>query len=169
MCGINGFNWKDEQLLSSMNVAIKHRGPDDDGSYSDDAVSMGSVRLSIIDLSVAGHMPMSNEDESLWIVYNGEVYNFGEIRKSLEPKHQFRSTSDTEVILHAYEEWGEKCVERFNGMWGLAIYDKKRNKIFISRDRFGVKPVYYYWKGGKFIFSSEIKAILEHKIRRQTR
>lgn len=167
MCGINGFNWNDQGIIRAMNAAIKHRGPDDNGSYGDNTVSLGSVRLSIIDLSVAGHMPMSNEDESIWIVYNGEVYNFGEIRKGLETKHKFRSTTDTEVILHAYEEWGEKCVERFNGMWGFAIYDKKRNKLFLSRDRFGVKPVYYYWNGGKFIFSSEIKAILEHKIKRQ--
>jgi asparagine synthase (glutamine-hydrolysing) len=165
MCGINGFTWKDESLINEMNEAVIHRGPDDQGVYLDE-VSLGAVRLSIIDLSSAGRQPMSNEDKTIWIVHNGEVYNYQEVREALEP-HTFKSNTDTEVILHSYEEWGPSCVERFNGMWAFAIYDKKRNIFFLSRDRFGIKPLYYYWRNGKFIFSSEIKGILRHDIDRK--
>lgn len=167
MCGINGFNWKNLTLIEKMNKSIKHRGPDNDNIYVDNKVSLGHVRLSIIDLSSAGNQPMSNDDESVWISYNGEVYNFLELRKELEEKgYKFKSNTDTEAILHAYEEWGYNCVERFDGMWAFVLYDKNKNKLFLSRDRFGIKSQYYYWDKNKFIFSSEIKGILSHDIDR---
>ncbi len=150
-----------------MNLALQHRGPDDQSTYLDDKVSLGHRRLSIIDLSPAGKQPKCNEDESIWIVFNGEIYNFQEIRPKLEERgHKFSSNSDTEVIIHAYEEWGTGCVERFNGMWAFAIYDKNQGTIFFSRDRFGVKPLYFYQDEKGLIFSSEIKGILQHNISR---
>lgn len=167
MCGISGFSWNDAALIDSMNAAIKHRGPDDQGIYLDEHVSLGHCRLSIIDLSTAGRQPMTNEDESIWIVFNGEIYNFAEIRKHLEERgHNFKSYTDTEVIIHAYEEWGLSSIERFNGMWAFAIYDKNKKCIFLSRDRFGVKPLYYYQDDRGIIFSSEIKGLLKHNIER---
>jgi asparagine synthase (glutamine-hydrolysing) len=131
MCGINGFTWKDADLIEKMNLVLQHRGPDDQSTYIDDKVSLGHCRLAIIDLSPAGRQPKCNEDASIWIVFNGEIYNFQEIRSLLEMAgHRISSNSDTEVIIHAYEEWGTDCVERFNGMWAFAIYDKKkRNNI----------------------------------------
>ncbi|MDD1757575.1 MAG: asparagine synthase (glutamine-hydrolyzing), partial [Methanotrichaceae archaeon] len=167
MCGINGFSWKNATLIDDMNKAIKHRGPDDEGVYLDENVTLGHRRLSIIDLSPAGRQPMSNEDDSIWIVFNGEIYNFLEIKEELLKKeHKFRSATDTEVIIHAYEEWGPSCVERFNGMWAFAIYDKNKSRLFLSRDRFGVKPLYYYCDDVRLIFSSEIKGLLEHNLER---
>ncbi|MDQ1261792.1 MAG: hypothetical protein QG575_973, partial [Euryarchaeota archaeon] len=110
-----------------MNHALQHRGPDDQSTYIDDKISLGHRRLAIIDLSPAGRQPKSNEDESIWIVFNGEIYNFQDIRVELEKiGHQFSSNTDTEVIIHAYEEWGFCCVERFNGMWAFALYDKNK-------------------------------------------
>lgn len=168
MCGINGFSWKDARLIDRMNGALKHRGPDDQDSYIDEMVSLGHRRLSIIDLSRAGRQPMCNEDGSAWIVFNGEIYNFQELREDLlERGHGFRSNTDTEAIIHAYEEWGVSCVERFNGMWDFAIYDKKNSRLFLSRDRFGVKPLYYFCDDRGIIFSSEIKGILQHNIKRE--
>lgn len=167
MCGINGFTWRDESLLARMNDALRHRGPDDVGAYTDGRVSLGHRRLSIIDLTASGHQPMSNEDASIWIVYNGEVYNYKGIREELEAAgHSFRSETDTEVILHAYEEWGAECVERFNGMWAFAIYDIPKGLLFLSRDRFGIKPLYYHIDDRGLIFSSEIKSILQHDLPR---
>ena len=149
-----------------MNVALQHRGPDDQSTYVDDEVSLGHRRLSIIDLSPAGRQPKCNENESIWIVFNGEIYNFQEIRATLEKSgHQFSSDTDTEVIIHAYEEWGTSCVERFNGMWAFAIYDKNKGILFFSRDRFGVKPLYFCRNEKGLVFSSEIKGILQHPIR----
>ena len=122
---------------------------------------LGFRRLSILDLSPAGHQPMGNEDGSLWILHNGEIYNYVEIRKELERMgHRFITQTDTEVILHAYEEWGTDCLKRFNGMWAFAILDLKKNKIFCARDRAGVKPFYYTFNGQRFVFASEIKALL---------
>ncbi len=170
MCGINGFSWSDEVLLRKMNNAIRHRGPDDEGVCVDDNVSLGHVRLAIIDLSPKGHQPMryTKDGREVWIVYNGEIYNFMEIRRKLEEKgYTFSSSTDTEVILAAYLEWGFDCVEKFNGMWAFAIYDKEKNILFLSRDRFGIKPLYYYYDGKNIIFSSEIKAILQHNIPRK--
>jgi asparagine synthase (glutamine-hydrolysing) len=167
MCGISGFSWGDAGLIEKMNKSLGHRGPDDQGTYIDENISLGHRRLSIIDLSSAGKQPMSNEDGSIWIVFNGEIYNFGELRTDLEAKgHSFRSNSDTEAIIHAYEEWGCSCVERFNGMWGFALYDRGDGLIFLCRDRFGIKPLYYYFNNKKFIFSSEINGILQHEIDR---
>jgi asparagine synthase (glutamine-hydrolysing) len=167
MCGINGFTWKDPHLIEKMDHVLQHRGPDDQGTYIDDKITLGHRRLSIIDLSPAGRQPKCNEDESIWIVFNGEIYNFQEIRATLEKSgHQFSSNTDTEVIIHAYEEWGVDCVERFNGMWAFAVYDKKKGIIFFSRDRFGVKPLYFSQDEKGLIFSSEIKGILQHTIRR---
>src|SRR3989338_10452812 len=167
MCGICGFNWEDRQLVKDMACQIKHRGPDQEGYYTDSNVSLGHKRLSIIDLSEKGKQPMSNEDGSVWLVYNGEIYNFAEIKEKLEKKgHKFKSHTDSEVIVHAYEEYGVKCVEQFNGMFAFAIWDSKNKKIFLSRDRLGIKPLYYYFdkKDNKFIFGSEIKAIVKNPV-----
>jgi len=123
---------------------------------------LGHRRLSIIDLSPAGHQPLPNEDQTVWIVYNGEIYNHEELREELKRRgHAFRSRADTEVIVHAYEEWGTDCLRKFNGMWAFAIWDSKRKHLFCSRDRFGIKPFYYYFDGEIFLFASEIKALLE--------
>ncbi len=166
MCGINGFNFENEKLISLMNKTIKHRGPDDDGVYCNKEISLGHLRLSIQDLSKAGHQPMFYKH--LNIVFNGEIYNFKDIKKILEKKgYKFKSKTDTEVILASYLEWGVNCVEKFNGMWAFAIYDSKNEKLFLSRDRFGKKPLYYYLKKGKFVFSSEIKSILKSGVKKE--
>jgi asparagine synthase (glutamine-hydrolysing) len=150
-----------------MNQALEHRGPDDQSVYMDDCVTLGHRRLSIIDLSPAGRQPKCNEDESIWIVFNGEIYNFQELRADLEKDgHIFTSNTDTEVIIHAYEKWGIGCVEKFNGMWAFALYDKNKGFLFLSRDRFGVKPLYFSRNKMGLIFSSEIKGILQHPERR---
>ncbi len=150
-----------------MNQALQHRGPDDQSTYIDEKVSLGHRRLAIIDLTPAGRQPKCNEDGSIWIIFNGEIYNFQEIRPELEEMgHKFSSNTDTEVIIHAYEEWGEDCVQRFNGMWAFAIYDKNRGLLFLSRDRFGVKPLYFSRNELGLIFSSEIKGILKHPLER---
>ncbi|HOT06001.1 MAG TPA: asparagine synthase (glutamine-hydrolyzing) [Methanotrichaceae archaeon] len=161
MCGINGFSWDDPLLVQSMNGVLRHRGPDDEGTFCDGRATLGHCRLSIIDLSAQGHQPMSNEDKNLWITYNGEIYNFSSIRSELqEMGHRFASRTDTEVIIHSYEQWGPSCVERFNGMWAFALYDQEKGQIFLCRDRFGVKPLYYHHDSRGLIFSSEIKALL---------
>lgn len=163
MCGICGFvGFEDKNLLERMKNTIKHRGPDDQGSFIDKNISLGAVRLAIIDLSKAGNQPIHNEDESIWIVLNGEVYNFKEIRPKLEELgHKFYSNTDTEVVLHAYEEYGLDFVNHLGGMFVFAIYDSKKKKLILVRDRIGVKPLYYTFVDGKFVFASEIKAILE--------
>ncbi len=153
-----------------MNEITKHRGPDDTGFYSDQSVTFGSNRLAILDLSSTGHQPMKYErnGREVWITYNGEVYNFREVRAELEEKgYSFRSDCDTEVVLSSYVEWGPECVNRFIGMWGFAIYDKSAQLLFLSRDRFGIKPLYYFSDDGKFIFSSEIKGILAGNVERK--
>jgi len=163
MCGIAGFNWNDTALIKKMSDSIIHRGPDDEGFYCDEKVSLGHRRLAIIDLSVKGKQPMEYDD--CFIVFNGEIYNFPELKKELFDKgHHFVSGSDTEVILHAYREYGEKCVEKLNGMWAFCIYDKRKSILFLSRDRFGEKPLYYYPDNDKFIFASEIKAIRQQPL-----
>lgn len=162
MCGICGFTYRDETLIKRMTDSLRHRGPDDDGVYVGDNISLGHRRLSILDLSEAGHQPMSNEDKTLRVVHNGEIYNFKEIRKELEQKgYKFKSNSDTEVILHAYAEWGRECLERFRGMFAFALWDEGKKELFIARDRLGVKPLYYMEKGGRLFFASEIKAFKE--------
>ena len=167
MCGIAGFNWKDNETIEAMAEAMRHRGPDDRGTYLDDNVSLGHTRLSILDLSPKGHQPMYFHN--LAIVFNGEIYNFQEIRKELESfGYGFTSGTDTEVILAAYHRWSDKCVEKFNGMWAFCIYDRDKQTLFISRDRFGIKPVYYYFDDRRFIFASELKAIRKHNIALET-
>ena len=163
MCGINGFNFKDKNLIEKMNQITKHRGPDDDGIFIDSGWSLGHNRLSIIDLSKAGSQPMISDDGKFVIIYNGEIYNFVEIKKELQKiGYKFKSRTDTEVVLCAYQEWGDKCLQKFNGMFALAILDTQTRELFLARDRIGIKPLYYCQKGGKFIFSSEIKSILQH-------
>ena len=168
MCGINGFNFNNQPLIEQMNQRLRHRGPDQKGFFIDEDISLGQTRLSIIDLSEKGKPPISNESQSMVIVANGEIYNYQEIRQGLIKKgHQFYSETDTEVALHAYEEYGSKCLELFNGIFAFAIWDKNKKELFLARDRLGVKPLYYYWQNNQFIFSSEIKAILEHQIKRE--
>jgi len=165
VCGINGFNFVDKHRAEVMNKAIKHRGPDDEGVFADENVTLGHVRLAIIDLSKAGHQPMVYEHngKSSIIVFNGEIYNFETIRKDLESKgYTFNSRTDTEVILASYLEWGFDCVNHFNGMWAFVIFDRSKIILFCSRDRLGVKPFHYFLDQGKFIFSSELKGILTH-------
>ena len=166
MCGINGFTWTDENIVKLMNEKTRNRGPDNEGVFTDNNVSLGHCRLSIIDLSPKGHQPMANEDETVWIVYNGETYNFQEIRGRLLKKgHEFKSKTDTEVVIHAYEEWGVDCLDVFNGMWAFCIYDQKKQELLLCRDRFGIKPLYYYIDSQRLIFSSMISAILANSVR----
>ena len=161
MCGICGFNWDDKQLLKSMMDSITHRGPDGSGSYTSRGISLGNRRLSIIDLKT-GKQPIYNEDKSMCIVFVGELYNYKDLRQELEKKnHEFCTSSDTEVVLHAYEEYGENCLNQFNGMWAIAIWDNKKKELFLSVDRLGIKQLYYTAVKGKFLFASEIKAILQ--------
>ncbi|OGE64933.1 asparagine synthase (glutamine-hydrolyzing) [Candidatus Daviesbacteria bacterium RIFCSPLOWO2_02_FULL_36_7] len=161
MCGIVGYSgFTNKVSLNRAVSAIKHRGPDDDGTAYFEATALGNTRLAIIDLSSSGHQPMFNGDRSLCITFNGEIYNFSSVKKVLEGKYSFRSNSDTEVILHAYEEWGFKCLDKLNGMFSFVIYDNKKKLLFGARDRLGQKPLKYYFKNGMFIFASEIKAIL---------
>jgi asparagine synthase (glutamine-hydrolysing) len=165
VCGINGFNFSDKYQAEVMNKAIKHRGPDDEGVFADENVTLGHVRLAIIDLSKAGKQPMVYEQngKSATIVFNGEIYNFETIRKELESKgYTFNSRTDTEVILASYLEWGFDCVNHFNGMWAFVIFDRSKMFLFCSRDRLGVKPFHYFLDKDKFIFSSELKGILAH-------
>jgi asparagine synthase (glutamine-hydrolysing) len=167
MCGIAGiYNLNnqpiDQKILREMLEIIKHRGPDDEGIFIDKNLGIGNKRLAIIDLSEAGHQPMSSEDKTLWIVYNGEIYNFIELRRELKKRgYRFRSNSDTEVILNSYKEWGSNCLDKFNGMWSFVIWDDKKKQLFCARDRFGIKPFYYYFNGKNFAFTSEIKALLK--------
>jgi asparagine synthase (glutamine-hydrolysing) len=147
---------------------IRHRGPDNWGVYIDDLVSIGNCRLKIIDLSEKGNQPMPNEDSSIWITYNGEIYNARPLRKELERLgHTFLSDADTEVIVHGYEEWGLDVVKRLNGMWAFAIYDSNKKLLLLSRDRMGIKPLYYLLEGNVFAFSSELKVFaIEEALRR---
>lgn len=162
MCGIVGINSKNSCLMQNMLDSIKHRGPDDSGVFESDSFSLGHVRLSILDLSSHGHQPMLYEN--LAMVYNGEVYNFKEIRDELiEYGYKFDSSSDSEVILKAYHKWGIKAVDRFIGMFAIAIYDKVLQTVTLIRDRVGVKPLYYYHNKNDFVFASELKPIVEFK------
>ncbi len=166
MCGISGFDWDDRKLIKEMSDCIAHRGPDAFGYYTDRNISLGHRRLAIIDLSPRGKNPLFNEDGDVCIVFNGEIYNYLEIKEKLK-SHKFYSRTDTEVIVHAYEEFGEKCVELLNGDFAFAIYDREKKKLFLARDRLGVNPLYYYHKDGKFVFASEYKAILKAGIERK--
>ncbi|MEM4268196.1 MAG: asparagine synthase (glutamine-hydrolyzing) [Candidatus Woesearchaeota archaeon] len=166
MCGISGFTWEDKDLAKRMNSSISYRGPNDRGIYCEKDVTLGHTRLSIIDLSKAGHQPMCNEDRTMWLVFNGEIYNFKDIRPKLQALgHSFASNTDSEVIIHSYEEYGTSCLEHFNGMFAFAIWDSRKKILFLARDRLGVKPLYYMKIGENLVFSSEIKALLNHDFR----
>lgn len=161
MCGIVGYAGFTKKIsLDKAIERIHHRGPDDNGTQYFEGIALGNTRLSIIDLSAKGHQPMFNYDRSLCITFNGEIYNFKEVKKLLGKKYKFKSNSDTEVILYSYQEWGPKCLEKLNGMFSFVIYDSKKKLLFGARDRLGQKPLKYYFENGIFIFASEIKAIL---------
>src|SRR5258706_1580220 len=143
-----------------MCVALRHRGPDDEGSVHNDDVTLGMRRLSIIDLE-GGHQPIHNEDSQIWVVQNGEIYNHLKLRAELEASgHVFASWSDTEVLVHGYEEWGEAMVERLNGMFAFALHDRRRGVVVLARDRMGIKPLHYAISGSRLVFASELKALL---------
>lgn len=163
MCAINGFSFKNTDLLNRMNLVTNHRGPDHTGIFESGDMSFGHNRLSIIDTSSASNQPMFSRNRSLVITYNGELYNFKELKRELESDHKFITTGDTEVILAAYQKWGAKMLERFNGIFAIAIWDENKKELFLARDRSGVKPFYYFLEKGELVFSSEIKSILEFK------
>jgi asparagine synthase (glutamine-hydrolysing) len=168
MCGICGFvsegggSPPDGKVLKDMGGALAHRGPDDEGYYCRDGIGLGARRLSIIDL-VSGHQPIHNEDESVWVVFNGEVYNYPQLRATLTKLgHRFYTNSDTETIVHAYEEFGKECVRHVNGMFAFAVWDSRSRQLLLARDRFGIKPLYYAQIGSELIFASEMKSMLRH-------
>jgi len=168
MCGICGYVEtypdlaQDPSLLSSMTDIMRHRGPDEVGYYADECAHLGVRRLSVIDLE-SGQQPVSNEDGNIQVVFNGEIYNFKDIRRALLAKgHRFQSNCDSEVIAHAYEEYGYHCVDHFNGMFALAIWDRSRRRLYLARDRIGIKPLYYWFDEGRLVFGSELKAIMLH-------
>ncbi len=165
MCGIAGYFSLNQdpvegEVLERMVATLRHRGPDESGAFVAGPVALGSARLSIIDVAT-GHQPMSNEDQSIWIVYNGEVFNYIELREELSRRgHRFRTQSDTEVVLRLYEEFGPECVHRLNGQWAFAIWEKRARRLFLSRDRLGICPSHYTIAGRRFLFASEIKALM---------
>ena len=166
MCGICGqYNFVTEapvlrRTVEAMTDTIVHRGPDDEGYYINGPVGLGFRRLSILDLA-GGHQPMSDQDQSVWVIFNGEIYNFPELRRELECYgHVFRTTCDTEVIVNGYKQWGDDVFSRLNGMFGLAIWDVRQKRLLIVRDPFGIKLVYYRIDAGTVYFGSEIRAVL---------
>jgi len=165
MCGICGaFSFSgapvDRELIDNMARIMHHRGPDGCGSFVSGRIGLGHRRLSIIDLS-GGAQPISNEDETIQVIFNGEIYNFIELRRELLKKgHIFKTDSDTEVIVHGYEEWGKDCVQHFNGIFAFALWDENHRQLFLARDHLGVKPLYYVQLGDLFLFASEIKSLL---------
>src|SRR5919198_662616 len=171
MCGIAGFVESSataspleaearQDLIARMCSVIRHRGPDDQGALADNGVALGMRRLSIIDLST-GHQPIHNEDGSVWVVFNGEIYNFPELRPALEARgHRFYTNTDTEVIVHLYEDHGSGCVQKLRGMFAFALWDGKRQRLLLARDRFGKKPLHHALSRGRLLFGSEIKALL---------
>lgn len=164
MCGICGFTGQiidRDETIKNMTEVITHRGPDDNGFYLDGGISMGFRRLSIIDLGT-GHQPIYNEDQTLVLTFNGEIYNYRELREELLAQgHVFSTETDSEVLLHGFEQWGEKLLDRLRGMFGFAIYNKKDKSLFIARDFFGIKPMHYTQVGDSFVYASEIKSILQ--------
>ena len=164
MCGINGIlslneNDKSLQIIALMNNSLKHRGPNDEGVFVENTIALGHRRLSIIDLSDAGHQPMLSDDGNLVIVYNGELYNYLELKVELKD-YNYKTNTDTEVILAAYKKWGYDCLNHFNGMYAFAIWNRSKKNLFIARDRAGIKPLYYFQQNNTLIFSSEIRALL---------
>jgi asparagine synthase (glutamine-hydrolysing) len=168
LCGIAGFLNSDgapadRDVLAAMTRELAHRGPDGEGVWLDGTIGLGNRRLAIVDLSAAGHQPMETPDGDLVISYNGEVYNFVELRDELTGLgHVFRSRTDSEVVLHAFQEWGLSSVERLNGMFAFAVWNRSTRELFLARDRYGIKPLYYTWVGGSLLFASEVKAFLRH-------
>jgi asparagine synthase (glutamine-hydrolysing) len=168
MCGINGFTFSDPVRLRQMHELTRHRGPDDQGFFEAPGISLAHNRLSIIDLTEAGRQPMQTPDGRFTIVFNGEIYNFKELRAKLEDLGEgFKTQSDTEVLLHAFVRWGEACWPKLNGIFAAAIWDRDEQKLTLVRDHIGVKPVYYFYDGTRLIFSSEIKSILVHDVERE--
>src|SRR6476661_631193 len=169
ICGVLNFDASagpavDASLLRGMADTLAHRGPDSDGYYvsPDGHAGLGFRRLSIVDLTT-GDQPMSNEDDSIWLVFNGEIYNHADHRPALEAKgHRFRSRCDAEVIVHLYEEYGPDCIHHLRGMFAFVIWDRRRRQLLLARDRIGVKPLYFAAPNGHFLFGSEIKALLAH-------
>ena len=165
MCGINGIFGEvntglANEKITAMNQCMEHRGPDDNGVYAEKHIALGHQRLSILDLSSLGKQPMQSNSGRFILSFNGEIYNFKEIKKELDG-YDFKTQTDTEMVLAAYEEWGYSCLEKFNGMFAIALWDKVREELFIARDRMGIKPLYYYENKGKMVFSSEIRSLLE--------
>src|SRR6185312_15823693 len=167
MCGIAGFVTTEpgsgsQALLERMTDAIRHRGPDDSGFFQDEFAALGHRRLSIVDLAL-GHQPLCNESRDVWIAFHGEIFNHADLRPDLEKAgHHYLTHSDTETIVHAYEQYGADCVAKLRGMFAFAIWDQRQRTLFCARDRMGKKPLYYYWDGKVFAFASEIKALFEH-------
>src|SRR4051812_34667369 len=167
MCGIAGLidlkaRGVGRGQVERLCARLAHRGPDEEGYHVEGGVGLGQRRLSIIDLS-GGKQPMGNEDGTVWVTFNGEIYNFQELRPELERRgHRFATSSDTEVILHAYEEYGEACLSRFRGMFAFAVWDQNRRRLFLARDRVGKKPLFYAEADGQFVFASELQALLQH-------
>src|SRR5262245_56949119 len=166
MCGIAGIiRWDQKPVvegeLRAMCRAMIHRGPDEEGIYIAGGVGLGMRRLSIIDLA-NGQQPVSNEDGTVWVVFNGEIYNYRELRRQLESRgHVFRTSSDTETIVHLYEDFGARAVDHLRGMFALAIWDDRNRQVLLARDRLGIKPLYYAEREGELVFASELKPILE--------
>ncbi|MGM9834850.1 MAG: asparagine synthase (glutamine-hydrolyzing) [Bacilli bacterium] len=166
MCGITGFinnrsQQEKETILKQMNKRIEHRGPDAEGMFIDDNIALGHKRLSIIDLNT-GNQPIYNEEKDIVIVFNGEIYNFQELREELKDRHKFQTNSDTEVLVHGYEEWGHELTKKLRGMYAFAIWNTKEKELYVARDEWGIKPLYYYFTKDTFMFASEIKAFLDH-------
>ena len=166
MCAINGFTFENSEIIQKMNLTTKHRGPDASSFWCGHGVSLGHNRLSIIDLSEEANQPMWDNEKKIVITYNGEIYNFPELREQLSLEYSFSTKSDTEVILAAYKKWGIECVNYLKGMFAFAIFDTRSQDLWLVRDPMGIKPLYYFNDGEKTIFSSEIKGILEHPIKR---
>ncbi|HQU71499.1 MAG TPA: asparagine synthase (glutamine-hydrolyzing), partial [Calditrichia bacterium] len=160
MVNLNGQATQQDQIIAMMRE-MKHRGPNDEGFFIEGNTGLGFVRLSILDLSAAGHQPMFSRDERYVIIFNGEIYNYIELREELAGEYSFKSNTDTEVLLAGYLKWGEALQDRLNGMWALAIYDRREKSLFISRDRFGIKPLYYFLDSQQLIFASEFSSILK--------
>src|SRR5918999_5356839 len=159
ICGIVSVAGADRRRLEQMSATLVHRGPDSSGIHVDGPVGLAARRLSIIDLET-GDQPIANEDGSLVVVQNGEIYNYRALRQELEQRgHRFRTHGDTEVLVHAYEEWGERFAERLRGMFAVAIWDAPRRRLVLARDRFGIKPLYYRDVGGELLFASELRAL----------
>lgn len=168
MCGIVGFNWEDEKKIKMLAGLLNHRGPEQEGFHVKDGISIGHKRLRIIDLTEKGRQPLYNEDGNILVTFNGEIFNFPEIKVELEKQgHIFSSHTDTEVLVHGYEQWGAGLLEKLNGQFAFCIFDRNKNLFFLARDRLGIKPLYYYCNNKKFIFGSELKVFLKGDVEKK--